>query len=101
MESARLAENFEAAAIAEHQQDNEVLLDRRRADDRWEDSPRHEAAYIAGSFIDHLHLKVKFYEAVKDQLLEHRERVGADGGDFEVYFDGSYRGSSRGESLYI
>ena len=47
-----------------------------RADDRWEESPRHEAAYIAGSFIDHLHLKVKFYEAVKDQLLEHRERDG-------------------------
>ena len=75
LESARLAENFEAAAIAEHQQDNEDLLDRRRADDRWEDSPRHEAEYIAGSFIDHLHLKVKFYEAVKDQL-EHRERDG-------------------------
>ena len=61
--------------IAEHQQYKEDILDMRRADDDWEDSPRHEAAYIAGSFIDHLHLKVKFYEAVKDQL-EHRERDG-------------------------
>ena len=77
LESARLAENFEAAAIAEHQQYLEDELDCVRSSARWEDDPpRYEAGFIARSFIDHLHLKVKFYEAVKDQLLEHRERDG-------------------------